>query len=198
MKKLGLLAILCSMLSTSAVDLATAAPGGPGARPSVDNRQRAMDRKDKLERVESKILDHVQRVDSERYETLIFLKTNRPRAYRHLMIQSGKMLKFKDRDRDIEGRFFKAIDLTAEMGELADGYHGLSPAQQAKRRAKMESVASQMFELKQDAQRARLAAMEARLSKIRQSIADKDAAKEDVVDNMVDRILTPKRKRAPR
>ena len=198
MKKFGLLAIICSMLSTSSVELATASPDGPQARPSMDERQRTGDRREKLERMEAKILSHVQRADSARYETLMFLKTNRPRAYRHLMLQSGKMMKFADRDPNIESRFFKAIDLTAEMGTLADDFHSLTPGQQAKRRVKMENVASQMFELKQDAQRARLAAMEARLEKVRQSIAAKDAEKDDVVDKMVDRIITPRRKRTPR
>ena len=91
-----------------------------------------------------------------------------------------------------------SIDLTAEMGELADGFHNLSPTQQSKRRVQMERVARQMFELKQDAQRARLAAMEARLEKVRQSIESKEAAKDEVVENMVTRILSPKRTRGPK
>ena len=57
-----------------------------------------------------------------------------------------------------------------------------------------------MFELKQESQRARLQAMEARLEKVRADLAAKDAAKEQTVDDMVQRILPPRRdrKRTPR
>jgi hypothetical protein len=104
------------------------------------------------------------------------------------------------KDASAEQRFYRALDLTVKMGNLADGYDTLSPAKQVQRRTQIADVARQMFELKQDSQRARLEAMEARLNKVRAELAEKDASKEKIVDDMVQRILTPKRdrKRGPR
>jgi len=157
-------------------------------------------RREKLERIESFVLEKVKTLDSERYDVLIGLKTNRPRAYRHLMMRSGKALRMADKDPGIAQRFLRAIDLTAEMGNLADGFDTLSPAQQSRRRAKMNDVAAEMFDLKQEGQRARLAAMEARLEKARKELEAKQAAKDKIVQDMVHRILTPKseRQRRPR
>ena len=137
--------------------------------------------------------------EKERYEKLIRLKTQRPRAYMHL-IKSAKAFSKAKSDPKIRDLFMKAIDLTSRMGDLADGFQTASPQEQQRRRVEMREVAGDMFELKQAEQRERVRVMEARLNSIKQQIETKDRAKDQIVDDMVERILSPRRggKRGPR
>jgi hypothetical protein len=199
MRTLGLLTILCMSLSYSGMDNAEASPEDRiERRPGVDARRSAQrdDRREKLERIEERVRRHVQRVDAKRYEVLLDLKSKRPRAYRHLMMKSG--VQHIGKDPEAEQRFLRAIDLTAEMGELADGFQELSEREKTRRRRQMRVVMSGLFELKQDAQRSRLAAMEARLEKVRKEIEMKETSKDQMVDRMVDRVLSPKPGRGDR
>lgn len=193
MRTLGLLAILCTTLSYSAVDFAEAAPDAPLARQGERGPAKRSDsRQERMERIESFALARVQKIDSKRYQALIDLKTKRPRVYRHLMMRAGRSLRSADKDPNVEQRFLMLIDLTVEMGSLADGFDTLSASQQTRRRAELVEVMGKMFELKQEGQRVRLAAMEERLAKIRLEIETKDAAKQEIVDGMVQRILKPR------
>jgi hypothetical protein len=196
MKTFRRLTVLCAILSTGMVGGAVAGPNGPGARPGIEGRAGPRgDRAARMQRLEAKILQRVQSLDATRYQTLLKLKEQRPRAYRHLMMKSGKAMRQAHIDDGVEQRFLRAIDLTVKMGELADGYHDLNPKGQKARHDKMLAVAAEMFELRQEGQRARLEAMEARLAKARQELADRQADKDRAVDAMVDRIVTPRGER---
>jgi hypothetical protein len=190
MKRFGLITVVLTTLLSTSLPMAVASPRDGMHAPRDGMHQ--MDRREKMERLEGFILEKVAQLDMERHAVLLELKETRPRAYRHLMMRFGKSLKMAAKDPGIETRFLRAIDLTSEMGTLADGFAELPRGQQSKRRVQMTEVATEMFELKMAGQRARLAAMEARLIKARGDLAKKEADKGDIVDEMVEKILSPK------
>ena len=123
------------------------------------------------------------------------LKEERPRTYMHLMKRSKGIAKNEQSDRGSMDRFLRSIDLVSEMGDLADGFSELPEAKQRKRRARMHHIASQMFDMRQEARRERVDAMEERLAQARKEIDDRESAKDEVVDDMVERVLNPRRNR---
>ena len=109
MRNLGLIALLCMTFSSSSMHDANAAPGIENRTANAPAAGDRMQRRERMERLETAVLNAVQAADAERYEKLIRLKTQRPRAYMHL-IKSAKAFSKAKSDPKIRDLFMKAID----------------------------------------------------------------------------------------
>lgn len=196
MKTLGMIVMLGFASASTCVGFAQAAP--EGVRMEAHRGGQKGEAADRLVRVESMVLPKVERLDTVRYQNLLTLKQKRPKLYRYMMLRHGRALRHMSKDPTVADRFLRGIDLTVELGDLADGYHQLSPSEQTQRRAALEDILNAMFELRQEGQRQRLRAMEARLEKARAEIEAQDAKKQEIVQGRLDRVLQVQKPRSDR
>lgn len=196
MKTLGFIVMLGFASASTCAVMAQAAPNGP--RVEAHRGGNKGDAGERLARIETMVLPKVQSLDAARYQKLLELKQNRPKLYRYMMMRHGRTLRHVGKDPGVAERFLRGIDLTVELGTLADGFHRLPVAEQSQRRVQLEGVLNAMFELRQEGQRQRLRAMEARLEKARSEIEAQDAKKDEIVQNRLNRVLNTQSPRSDR
>ena len=80
-------------------------------------------------------------------------------------------------------------DAKNELHELAKTYKTVSRKEQEQIRAKMVEIGNDLFELKQEERRTKLAKIEAHLAELKAEIAEKEAGREDRINNFIDQMI---------
>ena len=185
------------LLGTLGAPPLTPMPGlawaGPEAGPREGRRAERGGRRgggfERIQHLEGELLERVRRHSADKHEALLELKTSQPRLYRRAMIQLHRSVQRSDKDERALPRFFEMADIHLQMIAITRSYPGLPPAEQTAARRELDALASQLFELRQEERRVRLAEAEARLERLRSEITERDEEKERIVDEYVDDYL---------
>ena len=86
-------------------------------------------------------------------------------------------------------RFETIRRLEDELRTMADAYGAMSSADQATHRAQMEATALALFDAKQAERRAQLADLEKKMGDLRDEIQERDAQRDDLIDDYLDQLL---------
>jgi len=182
------LPIVLSMLAALAVPtLGVTAPGDGALLERMQERRGA--RAERFERNEQRFLDGLSVRDPERHSKVVEIRTQRPIMYRQLLRNAGQELRLRNTDPESWSRLERLIDRTYELKTHLDAWEQADDKGRDKLRPRIEKDVGELFELRQEQRRAQLAAMEARLERLRTEISARDAQKDEVVGEFTDRML---------
>lgn len=173
--------LLCSSLALAAPP--TDAPGG-GARNAMSQEE--------VSELETEILDAVRAEAPDRYSELAALKKSDPDAYWRAMKRLGKVYRRHANDPETLQRQIRIRDLDLQLREKAKGFEALSASEQKARRAEMETTAGELFELKQAHRKTQLEHLQERISTLEAEIGDREARKDEIIDDFVDMLIKGK------
>jgi hypothetical protein len=131
-------------------------------------------------------LDLLAERDPERHRKLVEVREARPGLYRELIAGSGALI--QAREGEGRERLLAMVDEVHVLHTRLTAYEQATGRDRDKARAEVEASVARLFELRQQARRAQLAALEARLAHLRSEIAQRDAARADLVDKFTDRV----------
>jgi hypothetical protein len=161
------------------------APGRPGVeRPGVDRPPG--ERRDAREQA---LLEAVQRTDPERYRKMMEVRAARPRLYRAVIGQAALTLRSREEDPGAVPRFAKIVDECHTLHTLLVTWEGASEQAKVPVRRDIEASVGRLFDLRQEARRAQIVVMEARLQRLRSEVAARDVRKKELVDTFTKAML---------
>ena len=140
-----------------------------------------------LQAREAQILAEVKEAAPQEHAALLALKTEDPRAYWQTLRRMDAV--GRTGDTDAYGDVLRMRQLEDQLAALAEGYDALPKAEQTKRRAQCETLATELFALRQEARRRKVAHLEERLAVLRAEIDEREAKKETLIDAFVDQLL---------
>ena len=144
---------------------------------------------ERIQHLEEELLGRVRANSTQQHKRLLELKTSQPRLYRRALTQLHRAVQRRHKDARSLPRFFEMADIHMQMMDLATSYANLPPSEQTAARRDLDALASQLFELRQEERRVRLAEVEERLERLRSELTDRDEDKERIVDEYVDDYL---------
>jgi len=163
---------------------ASGAAPGPAGRPGVERP--GFDRRDTREQA---ILDAIQAADPERHRKILEVRESRPRLYRAVIGQAAMSLRSRDEDVGAVARFGKIVDECHNLHTQLAAWEKASAADQARFRKDIEGTVGRLFDLRQEARRAQVAMIEARLERLRTEISTREAKKKELVDTFTRAML---------
>ena len=140
---------------------------------------------------EESILERIKKRRPELYEELVEKKETDPKGYVRSLLRFVNMGKQRHRDPQLERRQRELRTLHRELGHLAEGFDGLSAAEQEDRRNEMEAMAQDLFDLKQSDRRAALEDLKRRLEVLETEISDRENTQDQIIEEHVDGLLNP-------
>jgi hypothetical protein len=140
-------------------------------------------------RREAEMLDLVRQHDPAAYEELMRIREEDPGLYGFALQKAARTIRDARADPEAAERMRKVRELEARIDELAEGYADLSGSEKKKRRAEVEKIAGELFDLKQTARREQLEDVRAKLAELEKEIAERDANRKQVIERFVDERL---------
>lgn len=140
---------------------------------------------------ESELLAIVSRDDPFTYRRLLRLRETDRAAYIAGLYRVANVVDRMARDPAFATRWREILQKQAELTALAAGYAALPPAEQAARRARLVAAATELFELRQEDRRERIAELTARLHEIQAELDERAGDREGVIEAYVDQLVRP-------
>lgn len=138
---------------------------------------------------ETEILDWVEERFPEKHDAMLRARSEDPPRYFKMLRRAGMLMESSDDDPKSGARVQRMSELDDKIRALTDGYAALKPAEQQKRRAEIRKLAEEMFDLRQELRRDKLKRLEQRLEDARKDVADRDAKKQQLIDEYLDEEL---------
>ena len=167
--------LLLGALLVAGPALAAPPPGGAGAPAAERDGGRA--------------LEALQRNDPERYRKVVEVQAARPGLYRELLRGVGGLALARNGGAEGREAVVAIIDEVYTLHTALTAFEQATGKAREKARADLEASVGRLFELRQQARRAQLAALEARLEQLRTEIAERDAARGTLVREFTDRLV---------
>ena len=138
---------------------------------------------------EAEILALVEASDPAMFSRLQELKAMDQQAYVVTLVRVSRRVERMRKDPEAQERFETIRRLEDELRTMADAYGAMSSADQATHRAQMEATALALFDAKQAERRAQLADLEKKMGDLRDEIQERDAQRDDLIDDYLDQLL---------
>ncbi len=180
-----------SILLFSAPVLAGPGFDGVGDRGAVPRFDRPPHEARMVEEVlarEDEILAAVAEHDPAMHARLVELKKLDHRAYVVTLVRVARRAERLRGDPRARERFEEIRTLEGEIRELARDFRQLPEEQQAARRAQMEALAPELFELKQAERRASLSELQRRIEGLSEEIEQREAQRETLIEDYLDQL----------
>jgi hypothetical protein len=159
---------------------------GDGA-PPAEWEQRYQER-------EAALLAQAKQLAPDRYQQLMKMRDTQPIAYIFALQRTARLLSQADDPRMGGAR---VIELEVQLTEMAVGFDALPAGEQARRRAEMEDIAGEVFDLRQEQRRIRLHDMERRLGTLTSDIGDREKRRQQLVEEYLDELIEASAPAAP-
>jgi hypothetical protein len=144
---------------------------------------------EELTRKEGEILAMLEATDPQRHERLLRLRETDHQAYLGHLFRIARRVGRGQDDPASRERFEKIAAAEVALGDLTRGYRELSDGEKAERRAEMERLAGELFELKQEERRMRLQDLRTRIDELQREIDDRESNRASVVRAFVDQLV---------
>ena len=141
-------------------------------------------------RREAELLAAVEQYDEEMYGRMLVLKATDRRSYVAALVKVARNVQRARRDPAFRERMQAMSTLQRQLRELAEGYPSLPDRKKPAARAELERLAGKLMDLKQADRRQRLQDMEARLAEVRSEIERREAERDQIIEEFVNRLLT--------
>jgi hypothetical protein len=165
------------------------AVGGPEGPPPVGaDGPRGPHGKEFAEK-EAQILERLKAEDPERYEQLIGIKADYPEVYPMVLRKFAHRSEPKEKDPETAAKVERLHEIKRELREMARDFDALSAKEQKARRAEMEDLAHEAFDLHGEVHRARIAGMKAQLAEHERELADREKKRDEIVSEHLDRLI---------
>lgn len=138
---------------------------------------------------EAEILGALEAHAPDRHARLLELKDQDPDAYLRHLARAGRTIQHLRQHPELRENRMAQRDAKNELHELAETYKTVSRKEQEQIRAKMVEIGNDLFELKQEERRTKLAKIEAHLAELKAEIAEKEAGREDRINNFIDQMI---------
>ncbi len=138
---------------------------------------------------EAALLEFVEEHAPDRIEQLQRLKRRDPARYARALQRIQRQAERVEDDPEAMARMERLQGLRHQIKALAIEHRSASDKDQKKLRKEMESLANQVFELRQEERRQRIEHIKAKLSEAEAEIADQDARRDAVIAEHLDRLL---------
>ena len=150
---------------------------------------------EELRAEEAELLEFVQTQNPDLAEELARLKENNPDLYLQKLRHIKHMRKMAEENPEAAALMKDIHVRSRELHELGRSYHESdSDSEKAEIEAEIVDLATEIFEMKQRERTTRIDMMKQHIDELKQEIKDRQADKEAIVDDFVQRMLTKKRK----
>jgi hypothetical protein len=138
---------------------------------------------------EEHLLAIVKERAPERYTELTAMRTSDPVGYVIALHEVARMA----RAGGVDGADPRIAELQSQLDTMIAEYPSLSTGDQKKKRAEMVPLAGQLFDLRQEQRKARLAEMKDRIAHLETEIADHETRRDELIAKWLDkRLVAPK------
>lgn len=173
--------------------LALAVLGGPVAAfsapddaPGAAPEHGRMDRPDRVG--PPRMLEVLRRHDPERHRKVVEVAKARPALVRELLSGSGMLIGLRDDSAEGRRQVEQTLDAIYVLHERLTVFEAATGTARAAASEQVEVAVAQLFDLRQQARRAHLEHLEERLERLRQEIAEREEARDELVEGFTARI----------
>lgn len=160
--------------------LAIAEPPQEGSAPSAE-AQNDYRRHARL------LMKHLYETNPAKFEVLMEMRQAQPEEFRKTVKAMLAEKKAGMADPALRAEKEKMRELRQDFRSALEDYHAANPKEQSKIRGQLDELAEEIFDSKQQHRRAKVKKMRSELKRLEAEIADRDAAREERIEEFVEK-----------
>ena len=145
---------------------------------------------DRLAEREAEVLEWIAEKDSERHDKLVRLEARDPERYRQAIKRAGRMMRIDEFDPKALERRERMREIRSELTELGTDFDEQDKREQTSRRAAIEALAEEGFELRLAAAEMRVEMQEAKLTEAREKLAEARSERDERIEEHVQKVVS--------
>ncbi|MCO4744223.1 MAG: hypothetical protein KC912_05505 [Proteobacteria bacterium] len=147
-------------------------------------------RAERAQEREAEVLEWVAEQDATKHAKLMRLESADPERYRMALRRAGKMMHLMEVDPTAMDRRARMKEVRSELQDLSGDFDELSKRDQKERRADVEALVEEGYELRLESAEAQIALQEARLAKARERLEEARSERDERVEKHVQKVLS--------
>ena len=163
-----------------------ALPGLAIAEPPSEGPPPASEAQNEYRRNARLLMKHLYETNPAKFEALMEMRQNSPGEFRATIKQMLGEKKSGLMDPEMRAEKQKMKELREDFRSALDDYHAANRKEQSKIRGQLEELAEEIFDAKQRHRREKVTKMRTELKRLEAEIADRDASREDRIEEFVE------------